>query len=60
MKTLPILALLALIAIIPAFKTIKTFYMYVDEFELDKAMGTTAAAAMLYQLLLSIGLIISK
>ena len=60
LKALPILALLALIAIIPAFKTIKTFYMYVDEFELDKAMGTTAAAAMLYQLLLSIGLIISK
>ena len=60
LKALPILALLALIAIIPAIKTIKTFYMYVDEFELDKAMGTTAAAAMLYQLLLSIGLIISK
>ncbi len=45
---------------IPAFKTIKTFYTHVDEIKLDKAMGTTAGAAMLYQLLLSIGLIISR
>ena len=60
LKVLPIPALLALLAIIPAFKTIKTFYNHVDEIELDKAMGTTAGAAMLYQLLLSIGLIISR
>lgn len=60
LKVLPILALLALLAIIPAFKTIKTFYTHVDEIQLDKAMGTTAGAAMLYQLLLSIGLIISR
>ena len=60
LKVLPISALLASLAIIPAFKTIKTFYTYVDEIKLDKAMGTTAGAAMLYQLLLSIGLIISR
>lgn len=60
LKVLPIPALLALLAIIPAFKTIKIFYTHVDEIELDKAMGTTAGAAMLYQLLLSIGLIISR
>ena len=60
LKVLPILALLALLAIIPAFKTIKTFYTHVDEIKLDKAMGTTAGAAMLYQLLLGIGLIIGK
>lgn len=60
LKVLPISALLALLAIIPAFKTIKTFYTHVDEIKLDKAMGTTAGAAMLYQLLLSIGLIISR
>lgn len=60
LKVLPIPALLALIAIIPAFKTIKIFYTHVDEIMLDKAMGTTAGAAMLYQLLLGIGLIIGK
>lgn len=60
LKVLPIPALLALIAIIPAFKTIQTFYTQVDEIKLDKAMGTTAGAAMLYQLLLAIGLIIGK
>ena len=60
LKVLPIPALLALLAIIPAFKTIKIFYTHVDEIELDKAMGTTAGATMLYQLLLSIGLIISR
>lgn len=60
LKVLPIPALLALLAIIPAFKTIKTFYTHADEIKLDKAMGTTAGAAMLYQLLLSIGLIISR
>ena len=60
LKVLPIPALLALIAIIPAFKTINIFYTHVDEIKLDKAMGTTAGAAMLYQLLLSIGLIIGK
>lgn len=60
LKVLPIPALLTLIAIIPAFKTIKTFYTQVDEIKLDKAMGTTAGAAILYQLLLGIGLIIGK
>lgn len=60
LKVLPILALLTLLAIIPEFKTIKTFYTHVDEIQLDKAMGTTAGAAMLYQLLLGIGLIISR
>lgn len=60
LKVLPIPALLALIAIIPAFKTINIFYTHIDEIQLDKAMGTTAGAAMLYQLLLSIGLIIGK
>ena len=60
LKVLPIPALLALIAIIPAFKTINIFYTHVDEIKLDKAMGTTAGTAMLYQLLLSIGLIISR
>ena len=60
LKVLPIPALLALLAIIPAFKTITTFYTQVDEIELDKAVDTTAGAAMLYQLLLSIGLIISR
>lgn len=60
LKVLPIPALLALLAIIPAFKTIKIFYTHVDEIELDKAMGTTSGAAMLYQLLLGIGLIIGK
>ena len=60
LKVLPIPALLVLIAIIPAFKTINIFYTHVDEIKLDKAMGTTAGAAMLYQLLLAIGLIIGK
>ena len=60
LKVLPIPALLALIFIIPAFKTINIFYTHVDEIKLDKAMGTTAGAAMLYQLLLAIGLIIGK
>jgi len=31
-----------------------------DEFLLDKAMGTTAGAAMIYQIMWSIGLIIGK
>ena len=60
LKVLPIPALLTLIAIIPAFKTIKTFYTQVDEIKLDKAMSTTAGAAILYQLLLGIRLIIGK
>ena len=60
LKVLPIPALLALLTIIPAFKTIKTFYTHEDEIKLDKAMGTTAGAVMLYQLLLGIGLIIGK
>ncbi len=31
-----------------------------DEFQLDKAMGTTAGAAMIYQLMWAIGLIMGK
>lgn len=57
---LPIASLIAILAAIPAFKTIATFYAHTDEFKLDGAMSTTAAAAMLYQLLWSIGLIIGK
>ncbi|MDY5481859.1 MAG: 1,4-dihydroxy-2-naphthoate octaprenyltransferase [Veillonella caviae] len=57
---LPIASLIAILAAIPAFKTITTFYAHTDEFKLDGAMSTTAAAAMLYQLLWSIGLIIGK
>lgn len=57
---LPIASLIAILAAIPAFKTIATFYAHTDEFKLDGAMSTTAAAAMLYQLLWGIGLIIGK
>lgn len=58
--SLPIASLIAILAAIPPFKTIATFYAHTDEFKLDGAMSTTAAAAMLYQLLWSIGLIIGK
>lgn len=57
---LPIASLIAILAAIPAFKTIATFYAHTDEFKLDGAMSTTAAAAILYQLLWGIGLIIGK
>lgn len=43
-----------------AFKTVHTLSTKTDEFQLDKAMGTTAGAAMIYQLMWSIGLIIGK
>lgn len=59
-RTIPMTSLLALIAAIPAFKTINTFYKHSDEIQLDNAMSTTAAAAMLYQVLWGIGLIIGK
>ncbi|WP_251424500.1 1,4-dihydroxy-2-naphthoate octaprenyltransferase [Veillonella agrestimuris] len=58
--TIPMTSLLALIAAIPAFKTINTFHQHRDEFKLDTAMSTTAAASMVYQILWSIGLIIGK
>lgn len=58
--TIPMTSLLALISAIPAFKTINTFYKHSDEIQLDNAMSTTAAAAMLYQVLWGIGLIIGK
>ena len=53
-------SLLALLAIPLAFKTVHTLSTKTDEFQLDKAMGTTAGAAMIYQLMWSIGLIIGK
>lgn len=51
---------LAFLAIPLAFKTVHTLSTKTDEFQLDKAMGTTAGAAMIYQLMWSIGLIIGK
>ncbi|WP_314726697.1 1,4-dihydroxy-2-naphthoate octaprenyltransferase [uncultured Veillonella sp.] len=53
-------SLLASLAIPLAFKTVHTLSTKTDEFQLDKAMGTTAGAAMIYQLMWSIGLIIGK
>ena len=53
-------SLLAFLAIPLAFKTVYTLSTKTDEFQLDKAMGTTAGAAMIYQLMWSIGLIIGK
>ena len=53
-------SLLAFLAIPLAFKTVHTLSTKTDEFQLDKAMGTTAGAAMIYQLMWSIGLIIGK
>lgn len=53
-------SLLALLAAPLAFKTVYTLDTYVDEFQLDKAMGTTAGAAMIYQIMWSVGLIIGK
>lgn len=53
-------SLLAFFAIPLAFKTVHTLSTKTDEFQLDKAMGTTAGAAMIYQLMWSIGLILGK
>ena len=53
-------SLLAFLTIPLAFKTVHTLSTKTDEFQLDKAMGTTAGAAMIYQLMWSIGLIIGK
>lgn len=53
-------SLLAFLAIPLAFKIVHTLSTKTDEFQLDKAMGTTAGAAMIYQLMWSIGLIIGK
>lgn len=53
-------SLLAFFAMPLAFKTVHTLSTKTDEFQLDKAMGTTAGAAMIYQLMWSIGLILGK
>ncbi|WP_288565646.1 1,4-dihydroxy-2-naphthoate octaprenyltransferase [uncultured Veillonella sp.] len=53
-------ALLAFLAAPLAFKTIHILSTKTDEFELDKAMGTTAGTAMVYQLMWAIGLIMGK
>ena len=53
-------SLLAFLAMPLAFKTVHILSTKTDEFQLDKAMGTTAGAAMIYQLMWSIGLIIGK
>ncbi|MBS6186434.1 MAG: 1,4-dihydroxy-2-naphthoate octaprenyltransferase [Veillonella sp.] len=53
-------ALLAFLSAPLAFKTIHTLSTNTDEFQLDKAMGTTAGAAMIYQLMWAIGLIMGK
>lgn len=53
-------SLLAFLAAPLAFKTIHTLSTNTDEFQLDKAMGTTAGAAMIYQLMWAIGLIMGK
>lgn len=53
-------SLFAFLAAPLAFKTVHTLNTKTDEFLLDKAMGTTAGAAMIYQIMWSIGLIIGK
>ena len=53
-------SLLAFFSAPLAFKTVHTLSTKTDEFLLDKAMGTTAGAAMIYQIMWSIGLIIGK
>ena len=53
-------SLLAFFAAPLAFKTVHTLSTKTDEFQLDKAMGSTAGAAMIYQIMWSIGLIIGK
>ena len=53
-------SLLAFFSAPLALKTVHTLSTKTDEFLLDKAMGTTAGAAMIYQIMWSIGLIIGK
>lgn len=53
-------SLIAFFAAPLAFKTVHTLSTKTDEFLLDKAMGTTAGAAMIYQIMWSIGLMIGK
>lgn len=53
-------SLFAFLAAPLAFKTVHILSTKTDEFLLDKAMGTTAGAAMIYQIMWSIGLIIGK
>ena len=53
-------SLLAFFSAPLAFKTVHILSTKTDEFLLDKAMGTTAGAAMIYQIMWSIGLIIGK
>ena len=53
-------SLFAFLAAPLAFKTVYTLSTKTDEYLLDKAMGTTAGAAMIYQIMWSIGLIIGK
>ena len=53
-------SLFAFLAVPLAFKTVHALSTKTDEFLLDKAMGTTAGAAMIYQIMWSIGLIIGK
>ena len=53
-------SLLAFFAAPLAFITVHTLSTKTDEFLLDKAMGSTAGAAMIYQIMWSIGLIIGK
>ena len=53
-------SLFAFLAAPLACKTVHTLSTKTDEFLLDKAMGTTAGAAMIYQIMWSIGLIIGK
>ena len=53
-------SLFAFLAAPLAFKRVHTLSTKIDEFLLDKAMGTTAGAAMIYQIMWSIGLIIGK
>ena len=53
-------SLFAFLAAPLAFKTVHTLSTKTDEILLDKAMGTTAGAAMIYQIMWSIGLIIGK
>ena len=53
-------SLFAFLAVPLAFKTVHTLSTKTDELLLDKAMGTTVGAAMIYQIMWSIGLIIGK
>lgn len=57
---LPLTALITVLALIPSFKAVSTLDRYADTIQLDKAMGFTAMATMLYHLLLGLSLILSK